>query len=132
MNESLHRVKMLSESGFTQKQAKASVEMMNDYKSDFKHEFQRLENKMESGFIAIDKRFNQMDAKFNEIDTRFNEIDTRFNQIDERFNGLDKKFATKDDLKNLEISLSNKLTIRLGAMIISFLGVLSLLKLFPF
>ena len=77
-------------------------------------------------FKQADKRFDQIDKRFDEHDKRFDEHDKRFDQIDKRFDHLDEQIdflakkvlnhderleriednmATKDDLREMSITL---------------------------
>lgn len=52
----------------------------------------KINNRIDSLEVRMEKGFKMMEEKFKEIDERFAQIDARFLQIDARFEQIDRRF----------------------------------------
>ena len=102
-----------------------------------------LENKVaaiDSRLDVIDARFEAIDHKLEAVNTRFDAIDHKFEAVNTRLDAIDLKFeAVNTQLKilnskidNLAKDLAQKLTIRLGGMLLAAIVLLEILnRIFP-
>lgn len=60
----------------------------------------RLEDRVEAGFAAVDDKFERVDDKFERLEARlddkFERIDAKFERIDDKFERVDAKFERVD------------------------------------
>lgn len=102
-----------------------------------------LENKVaaiDSRLDVIDARFEAIDHKFEAVNIRLDAIDHKFEAVNTRLDAIDLKFeAVNTQLKilnskidNLANDLIQKLTIRLGGILIAAIVLLEILnRIFP-
>ena len=102
-----------------------------------------LENKVavfDSRLDAIDARFEAIDHKFEAVNTRLDAIDHKFEAVNTRLDAIDHKFEainTRLDMLNSKIDnlakdLAQKLTIRLGGVLLAAIVLLEVLnRIFP-
>ena len=79
------------------------VVMSDDLRAALAEFAERLDQKLDSRFAAIDRRFDAIDQRFDAmeqrfvlIDERFDAVEQRFVLIDERFDAVDQRFGAGD------------------------------------
>ena len=150
---SLKAAESLQDAGFEVQQAQAVVgtvtQALNENlatQDDLRELGSRLdvlENKVaaiDSRLDVIDARFEAIDHKFEAVNTRLDAIDHKFEAVNTRLDAIDLKFeAVNTQLKilnskidNLAKDLAQKLTIRLGGMLLAAIVLLEILnRIFP-
>ena len=150
---SLKAAESLQDAGFEIQQAEAVVgtvtQALNENlatQDDLRELGSRLdvlENKVaaiDSRLDVIDARFGAIDHKLEAVNTRFDAIDHKFEAVNTRLDAIDLKFeAVNTQLKilnskidNLAKDLAQKLTIRLGGMLLAAIVLLEILnRIFP-
>ena len=150
---SLKAAESLQDAGFEVQQAEAVVgtvtQALNENlatQDDVRELGSRLdvlENKVaaiDSRLDVIDARFEAIDHKFEAVNTRLDAIDHKFEAVNTRLDAIDLKFeAVNTQLKilnskidNLAKDLAQKLTIRLGGMLLAAIVLLEILnRIFP-
>lgn len=151
--DSLKAAESLQDAGFEIQQAEAVVgtvtQALNENlatQDDLRELGSRLdvlENKVaaiDSRLDVIDARFGAIDHKLEAVNTRFDAIDHKFEAVNTRLDAIDLKFeAVNTQLKilnskidNLAKDLAQKLTIRLGGMLLAAIVLLEILnRIFP-
>ena len=151
--DSLKAAESLQDAGFEIQQAEAVVgtvtQALNENlatRDDLRELGSRLgvlENKVaaiDSRLDVIDARFEAIDHKLEAVNTRFDAIDHKFEAVNTRLDAIDLKFeAVNTQLKilnskidNLAKDLAQKLTIRLGGMLLAAIVLLEILnRIFP-
>ena len=151
--DSLKAAESLQDAGFEVQQAEAVVgtvtQALNENlatRDDLRELGSRLdvlENKVaaiDSRLDVIDARFEAIDHKLEAVNTRFDAIDHKFEAVNTRLDAIDLKFeAVNTQLKilnskidNLAKDLAQKLTIRLGGMLLAAIVLLEILnRIFP-
>lgn len=150
---SLKAAESLQDAGFEVQQAQAVVgtvtQALNenlatqDDVRELSSRLDVLENKVaaiDSRLDVIDARFEAIDHKFEAVNTRLDAIDHKFEAVNTRLDAIDLKFeAVNTQLKilnskidNLAKDLAQKLTIRLGGMLLAAIVLLEILnRIFP-
>lgn len=151
--DSLKAAESLQDAGFEVQQAQAVVgtvtQALNenlatqDDVRELSSRLDVLENKVaaiDSRLDVIDARFEAIDHKFEAVNTRLDAIDHKFEAVNTRLDAIDLKFeAVNTQLKilnskidNLAKDLAQKLTIRLGGMLLAAIVLLEILnRIFP-
>ena len=88
---------------------------------------------LDSRFEAIDARFEALDHKFEALDHKFAAVNTRLDAIDLKFAAVNTRLDILDSkIDNLAKDLAQKLTIRLGGMLLAAIVLLEILnRIFP-
>lgn len=91
MFNAMKYIRDLEAAGFERNQAEAQVQMVLDAiegemvtKNDFKIFEERMENRFNNRFDAIDDRFNGIEKQFNGVALQFNNVDKRFVEFELR------------------------------------------------
>lgn len=95
-----------------------------------------LENKVavfDSRFEAIDHKFEAVNTRLDAIDHKFEAVNTRLDAIDLKFEVVNTQLKVLDSkIDNLAKDLAQKLTIRLGGMLLAAIVLLEILnRIFP-
>ena len=150
---SLKAAESLQDAGFEVQQAQAVVgtvtQALNENlatQDDLRELGSRLdvlENKVaaiDSRLDVIDARFEAIDHKFEAVNTRLDAIDHKFEAVNTRLDAIDLKFEVvntqlkilNSKIDNLAKDLAQKLTIRLGGMLLAAIVLLEILnRIFP-
>ena len=137
--DSLKAAESLQDAGFEIQQAEAVVgtvtQVLNENLAT-----QDDVRELSSRLHVIDARFGAIDHKLEAVNTRFDAIDHKFEAVNTRLDAIDLKFeAVNTQLKilnskidNLAKDLAQKLTIRLGGMLLAAIVLLEILnRIFP-
>ena len=113
MADTLMYFKKLEAAGFNRKQAEEQVEMMREFSTEkffTKSDAETLTQMMERKFTAVDRQFAAVDKQFAAVEARFVAVDARFDRLE------------------IEIArMSDRITIRLGGMMILGFGAMAAL-----
>ena len=99
-----------------------------------------IDSRLDVMVLKFDARFEAIDHKFEAVNTRLDAIDHKFEAVNTRLDAIDHKFAavnTRLDMLNSKIDnlakdLAQKLTIRLGGMLLAAIVLLEILnRIFP-
>lgn len=136
---SLKAAESLQDAGFEVQQAQAVVGTVTQALNENLATQDDL-RELSSRFEAIDARFEIIDHKFEAVNTRLDAIDHKFEAVNTRLDAIDHKFEavnTRLDMLNSKIDnlakdLAQKLTIRLGGMLLAAIVLLEILnRIFP-
>lgn len=143
---SLKAAESLQDAGFEVQQAEAVVgtvtQALNENlatQDDLRELSSRLDV-IDARLDVIDARFEAIDHKFEAVNTRLDAIDHKFEAVNTRLDAIDHKFEavnTRLDMLNSKIDnlakdLAQKLTIRLGGMLLAAIVLLEILnRIFP-
>jgi hypothetical protein len=111
----------LRQAGFSEQQAEGQAEALAAVMLEAlatRQDLQELDLRMEARFARIDERFARIDERFVRVDARFEHLER---QMDTRFAEQTARFDAK--LADLE----RRLTLRLGGMMVTGIGVVSAL-----
>lgn len=141
--DSLKAAESLQDVGFEVQQAEAVVGTVTqalDENLATQDDLRELSSRLDARFEAIDARFEAFDHKFEAVNTRLDALDHKFAAVNTRLDAIDLKFAavnTRLDIldskiDNLAKDLAQKLTIRLGGMLLAAIVLLEILnRIFP-
>ena len=136
---SLKAAESLQDAGFEVQQAEAVVGTVTQALNEnlaTQDDLRELSSRLD----VIDARFEAIDHKFEAVNTRLDAIDHKFEAVNTRLDAIDHKFEavnTRLDMLNSKIDnlakdLAQKLTIRLGGMLLAAIVLLEILnRIFP-